>query len=87
MIVEKLRAMLKFLRQTHSQTHRLFQKGQIRYQESILRHFRAKKKKYSKIPRNGQSKLKMPTSALLNVGIKRYSQLCKFYDKEDRDNN
>jgi hypothetical protein len=28
---------------THTQTHRLFQKGQIRYQESILRHFRAKK--------------------------------------------
>ena len=46
MIVEELRAMLKFLRthrQTHTQTHRLFQKGQIRYQESILRHFRAKK--------------------------------------------
>ena len=30
--------------QTDRQTHRLFQKGQIRYQESILRHFRAKKK-------------------------------------------
>ena len=53
MMVEKLRAMLKFFetdrqtdtqtdRQTHRQTHRLFQKGQIRYQESILRHFRAK---------------------------------------------
>ena len=54
MTVEKLKAMLKFFetdrhtdRQTHRQTHRhtdrLFQKGQIRYQESILRHFRAKK--------------------------------------------
>ena len=49
MMVEKLRAMLKFFetdtqthRQTDRQTHRLFQKGQIRYQESILRHFRAK---------------------------------------------
>ena len=49
MMVEKLRAMLKFFetdtqthRQTHRQTDRLFQKGQIRYQESILRHFRAK---------------------------------------------
>ena len=44
-MVEKLRAMLKFFEtdtQTHRQTHRLFQKGQIRYQESILRHFRAK---------------------------------------------
>ena len=51
MMVEKLRAMLKFFetdrqthRQTDTQTDRLFQKGQIRYQESILRHFRAKKK-------------------------------------------
>ena len=55
MMVEKLRAMLKFFetdrhtdrhtdRQTDRQTDRLFQKGQIRYQESILRHFRAKKK-------------------------------------------
>ena len=73
MMVEKLKAMLKFFetdRQTHRQTDRLFQKGQIRYQESILRHFRAKKIFYSKIPRNGQTKLKMPTSALLNVGIK-----------------
>ena len=50
-MVEKLRAMLKFFetdtqthRQTDRQTDRLFQKGQIRYQESILRHFRAKKK-------------------------------------------
>ena len=43
MMVEKLRAMLKFF-ETDRQTHRLFQKGQIRYQESILRHFRAKKK-------------------------------------------
>jgi hypothetical protein len=43
MMVEKLRAMLKFF-ETDTQTHRLFQKGQIRYQESILRHFRAKKK-------------------------------------------
>ena len=49
MMVEKLRAMLKFFEtdrhtdtQTDTQTHRLFQKGQIRYQESILRHFRAK---------------------------------------------
>ena len=53
MMVEKLRAMLKFFEtdtqthrqtdtQTDRQTHRLFQKGQIRYQESILRHFRAK---------------------------------------------
>ena len=42
MMVEKLRAMLKFF-ETHTQTHRLFQKGQIRYQESILRHFTAKK--------------------------------------------
>jgi hypothetical protein len=58
-------------RQTDTQTDRLFQKGQIRYQESILRHFRAKKNFYSKIPRNGQTKLKMPTSALLIVGIKR----------------
>ena len=41
MMVEKLRAMLKFF-ETDRQTHRLFQKGQIRYQESILRHFRAK---------------------------------------------
>ena len=52
MMVEKLRAMLKFFetdrqtdtqtdRQTDTQTDRLFQKGQIRYQESILRHFRA----------------------------------------------
>ena len=69
MMVEKLRAMLKFF-ETDRQTHRLFQKGQIRYQESILRHFRAKFFFYSKIPRNGQTKLKMPTSALLNVGIK-----------------
>ena len=38
MMVEKLRAMLKFF-----ETDRLFQKGQIRYQEGILRHFRAKK--------------------------------------------
>ena len=30
-------------RHTDTQTDRLFQKGQIRYQESILRHFRAKK--------------------------------------------
>ena len=43
MIVEKLKAMLKFF-ETDRQTHRLFQKGQIRYQESILRHFTAKKK-------------------------------------------
>jgi hypothetical protein len=43
MMVEKLRAMLKFF-ETDRQTDRLFQKGQIRYQESILRHFRAKKK-------------------------------------------
>ena len=43
MMVEKLKAMLKFF-ETDRQTHRLFQKGQIRYQESILRHFRAKKK-------------------------------------------
>ena len=57
-------------RQTDTQTHRLFQKGQIRYQESILRHFSAKKTLYSKIPRNGHTKLKMPTSALLNVDIK-----------------
>ena len=49
MMVEKLRAMLKFFetdtqthRHTDRQTDRLFQKGQIRYQESILRHFRAK---------------------------------------------
>ena len=42
MMVEKLKAMLKFF-ETDRQTHRLFQKGQIRYQESILRHFRAKK--------------------------------------------
>ena len=70
MMVEKLRAMLKFF-ETDRQTHRLFQKGQIRYQESILRHFRAKFFFfYSKIPRNGQTKLKMPTSALLNIGIK-----------------
>ena len=46
MIVQKLRAMLKFFetdRHTDRQTDRLFQKGQFRYQESILRHFRAKK--------------------------------------------
>jgi len=49
MMVEKLRAMLKFFEtdtqtdtQTDRQTDRLFQKGQIRYQEGILRHFRAK---------------------------------------------
>ena len=36
MTVEKL----KFF-ETDTQTHRLFQKGQIRYQESILRHFSA----------------------------------------------
>ena len=49
MTVEKLKAMLKFFetdRHTDRQTHRLFQKGQIRYQESILRHFTAKKKKF-----------------------------------------
>ena len=34
------------------------------------RHTLLEQKKYSKIPRNGQTKLKMPTSALLNVGIK-----------------
>ena len=50
MMVEKLKAMLKFFEtdtqtdtQTDRHTDRLFQKGQIRYQESILRHFRAKK--------------------------------------------
>ena len=50
MLVEKLKAMLKFFEtdrqtdtQTDRQTDRLFQKGQIRYQESILRHFRAKR--------------------------------------------
>ena len=42
MTVEKLKAMLKFF-ETDRHTDRLFQKGQIRYQESILRHFRAKK--------------------------------------------
>ena len=45
MMVEKLRAMLKFFetdRHTDRHTDRLFQKGQIRYQESILIHFRAK---------------------------------------------
>ena len=41
MMVEKLKAMLKFF-ETDTQTDRRFQKGQIRYQESILRHFRAK---------------------------------------------
>jgi hypothetical protein len=48
MTVERLKAMLKFF-----ETDRLFQKGQIRYQESILRHFRAKKniQKYPEMDR------------------------------------
>jgi hypothetical protein len=46
MMVEKLRAIIKFF-ETDTQT---FSKGHIRYQESILRHFRAKKKFIQKYP-------------------------------------